>query len=136
MTFTFLSALGYFANVKIKEGTQYQLTYKAVLRYIAKFNEETDRRLRAAFPENVWVRRTAWFADLRRKELYPYCEHPELSLAHFGSPHHSLKVPDHVEAISNERIREFLNLIILSYDFYARRHSQKLFSRESNSGRH
>ena len=50
------------------------------------------------------------------KEYYPYCEHPELSLAQFGVPYHSLKVPDHVEAISNEKLHDFLNLIILSYD--------------------
>ena len=101
---------------KDDDGNERQITYKQVLKYIAKFNEETDRRLRVAFPENVWMRRTPSLGMLRSKDLYPYCEHPELSCAYFGAPYHSLRIPDHVETISNERVRDFLNLMILSYE--------------------
>ena len=67
------------------DGATYQITFRSILSYLAKFNEETDRRLRAAFPENVWVRRTISFDHLRRNGMYPYCEHSELSLANFGA---------------------------------------------------
>ena len=38
------------------DGTIYQITFRSIL--------GTDRRLRAAFPENVWVRRTISFDHL------------------------------------------------------------------------
>ena len=56
------------------------------------------------------------FDELRRNGLYPYCEHPELSLAHFGVPYHSLKLPDHVPPIPLEKLHAFLIIITLSYD--------------------
>ena len=31
------------------DGTTYQITFRSILSHIAKFNEDTDRKLRAAF---------------------------------------------------------------------------------------
>ena len=51
-----LKAARLLRKFRAPDGTWRQITYKSILSHIAKFNEDTDRRLRAAFPENVWVR--------------------------------------------------------------------------------
>ena len=86
------------------EGTERQITYKQVLKHVAKFNEETDKKLRASFPENVGTRRTPPLGLLREKKLFPYCEHPELSCCAFATPYHSLHIPDYMEICPNETV--------------------------------
>ena len=47
---------------------------------------------------------------------YILTAHPELSLANFGVPYHSLKLPDHVQPIPLDKLHEFLDIITLAYD--------------------
>ena len=48
--------------------------------------------------------------------MFPFCEHPELSLANFGVPYNSLRVPDHVQPIPMELLHQILDAVSLSYN--------------------
>ena len=48
--------------------------------------------------------------------MIPFCEHPELSLAKFGAPYNSLRVPDHVQPIQSETLHQILDAVSLSYN--------------------
>ena len=48
--------------------------------------------------------------------MIPYCEHPDLSLAVFGVPYTSLKVPDHVVPVPLENLRRLLNSLACAYN--------------------
>ena len=90
------------------DGDTYKFSYKALLYQVGKLNENTDKELRAAFPENVWVRRTVSFDYFRNYGMFPYCEHPDLSLATFGVPYTLLRVPGHIEPIPFENLKRLL----------------------------
>ena len=98
------------------DGDTYKFSYKALLYQVGKLNETTDKELRAAIPENVWVRRTVSFDYFRSYGMFPYCEHPDLSLATFGAPYTSLRVPDHVEPIPLETLKRLLEALACAYN--------------------
>ena len=113
---TVLKAATLLRELYTKEGDTYRFSYRALTYQIGKLNDETDRAARAAFPEHVWVRRTVSFDYLRRNGMFPYCEHPDLSLATFGVPYTSLKVPDHVMPIPLQNLRRLLEALACAYN--------------------